>query len=340
MKKGVLEFCGVSPVKKENRLASCSIFYLIMSNYKKQKFDDLGLGAKATAGSYRSLNKDGSFNVKKINIPFFERTNFFHTLVSMSWRKFLTMIVLSYLAINLLFASIYVLIGIDHMAGIESTTPMGNFMEAFFFSSQTITTLGYGRVAPVGLPANIVATIESLLGLLAFALATGLLYGRFSTPSAKLKYSHHAVIAPFQDINGFMFRMINVQSNQLMEVEATVTLSIHKKDSELRDFYQLELERPKVIFMPSSWTIVHPITETSPLFGVTEDELLNRDAEFITIIRAFDEASSQIVYSRTSYNASEIKWGEKFVYNIKQENNGITLDVSLLDKTQKAALNE
>lgn len=311
-----------------------------MSNYKKQKFDDLGLGAKATAGSFRSLNKDGSFNVKKINIPFLERLNFFHTLVSMSWRKFFAVILLSYFSINLLFAFIYYLVGVDQLAGIEATTEWGKIVEAFFFSSQTITTLGYGRVAPVGLAANFIAAIESMLGLLTFALATGLLYGRFSNATAKIRYSKNAVIAPFQDMNGFMFRLINVQSNQLMEVEATLTLSIQKKNSESREFHQLELERSKVIFMPSTWTIVHPISDKSPLHGIGEQELLQRDAEFITILRAFDESSSQIVYSRTSYKASEVIWGEKFAYILSNENGSQILDVSRIDETLKAALNE
>ncbi|MEZ4800047.1 MAG: ion channel [Flavobacteriales bacterium] len=305
-----------------------------MSKYRKQNYNDLGLGSKATEGNFRSLNKDGSFNVRKINIPFFERINFFHLLVSMSWKRFFGVIFLSYLCINMIFATIYYSIGMDQITGIEGDTEAHKFMEAFFFSSQTITTLGYGRVAPVGFIANLAASFESLLGLLSFALATGLLYGRFSNPSAKLKYSYHALISPYQDITAYMFRVINVQSNQLMEVEVTLTLSIKRRNSESREFHQLELERSKVIFMPSTWTIVHPITESSPLFDIDEKEMLERDAEFISIFRAFDEASSQIVYSRTSYKAAEIKWGKKFAYILHQENGKQILDVSRIDELE------
>ena len=142
--------------------------------------------------------------------------------------RFFGLVLLGYLIVNSFFASIYVLIGVEYLTGVDQSKGLGAFIEAFFFSAQTITTLGYGRVAPVGMVANIIAAIESMLGLLSFALATGLLYGRFSKPSAKIKYSENAVIAPYQDINGFMFRVVNPQANQLMEVEVTVSVSFQK----------------------------------------------------------------------------------------------------------------
>ncbi|MEP0264664.1 ion channel [Dokdonia sp.] len=307
--------------------------------YIKKKYNDLGLGEKDTSGGYRTLNKDGSFNVRKTNVPFLERINFFHSLVSMPWPRFLGLILLGYFVINIVFASIYMFIGVEHLTGIKEGTSFEQFMEAFFFSAQTITTLGYGRVAPMGLLANIVAATESMLGLLAFALATGMLYGRFSKPSATLKYSTHAVIAPYQDINGFMFRVVNVQDNQLVEVEVAVSLSVRREASELRDFFRLELERSKVVFLPSVWTIVHPISDTSPLYKQTIDGMIAKDAEFIITIKAFDESFSQTVYSRTSYKASEIKWGEKFVYLVTQERDRISVDLGRLDETYKATLN-
>ncbi|MEZ4874014.1 MAG: ion channel [Flavobacteriaceae bacterium] len=310
-----------------------------LEKFSKKKYDDLGLSEKATKGEYRTLNKDGSFNLKKVNIPLGERLNFFHSLVSMSWPRFFGVILLGYLVVNFLFASIYYAIGIEHLTGIEGTSPFEKFMEAFFFSSQTITTLGYGRVAPVGFLANVVAATESMLGLLTFALATGMLYGRFSKPSAKIKYSSHAVIAPYDDINGFMFRVVNPQGNQLVEVEVTVAVSMRREDSELRDFYQLELERPKVVFLPAIWTIVHPISETSPLYGMQEMEMIEKDAEFIIMMKAFDESFSQTVYSRSSYKAYEVKWGEKFVYVVSLEQGRRMVDVSRLDETEKKELN-
>lgn len=307
---------------------------------QKKKFNDLGLGAKASAGKFRSLNKDGSFNVKKENVPFGERINFFHALISMPRLQFFGLIITSYFIANIVFACIYSIIGVEHLTSIEGLTPFERFMEAFFFSAQTITTLGYGRVAPIGMLANSIAAIESLLGLLTFALATGLLYGRFSKPSAQIKYSSNAVVAPYQDINGFMFRLVNPQKNQLLEVEATLTLSLKKQGSDLRDFYQLELERPKIVFFPSVWTIVHPINKESPLYALNEEDVLEKDAEFIVMIKAFDESFSQTVYSRSSYKANEIEWGVKFSSAIKQREQGITIDVAKLSKIIPATLNQ
>ena len=303
-----------------------------------EKFNDLGLGTKGTS-SIRSLNKDGSFNIKKTNVPFSERVNFYHSLVSMSWIKFFSIILTGFIIVNILFASIYVMIGVEHLTGIDGTSSFQKFTEAFFFSTQTLTTLGYGRGAPIGIGMSTVAAIESTLGLLSFALATGLLYGRFSKPVAKIKYSLHAVMAPYREMNGFMFRIVNPRDNQLIEIEVAVTVSMKKKDSDMRDFHFLDLERSKVNFFPMTWTIVHPINSSSPLHGLTEKELLEKDAEFIVLLKAFDEGFSQTVYSRSSYKASEIKWGEKFSYIIQQKDGNYTMDVSRLDETEKAILN-
>ena len=298
------------------------------------------MGTKTSTGRYRSLNKDGSFNVKKENVPFLEKINFFHSLISMPWLHFFVVIIGGYFVVNTIFAFTYLLIGVEHLTGIQAESVSEKFMECFFFSSQTITTLGYGRIAPIGMIANTVASVESMLGLLAFALATGLLYGRFSKPSGKIKYSSYAVLAPYQNINAFMFRVVNPQSNQLLEVEVNVSFSLKRDNSDSRDFYTLELERNKVVFFPSMWTVVHPISETSPLYKLSEAEMLEKDAEFIVIMKAFDESFSQTVYSRTSYRADEIKWGEKFVYLIKNNQEGVSVDVGRIDETEIAKLNE
>jgi inward rectifier potassium channel len=310
-----------------------------MEKNKNIEYNDLGLGTKTTFSGYRSLNKDGTFNVRKTNVPFFERFNFFHSLISMSWVKFFILIVLGYFVVNVIFASIYLMIGIDSLTGVIGKSTRDNFIEAFFFSSQTITTLGYGRVAPVGIAANCIAALESMFGLLAFALVTGLLYGRFSKPSAKIMYSSNAVLAPFQDINAFMFRVVNPQRNQLIEVEVSVTLSVKKENSEQRIYFPLELERTRVVFFPYMWTIVHPINNSSPLYKLNETEVIKKDAEFIIMIKAFDESFSQTVYSRYSYKAFEIEWGRKFVYILKQEKDGVSIDVGRINETEKAQLN-
>ncbi|MFK7756607.1 MAG: ion channel [Flavobacteriales bacterium] len=300
--------------------------------------EDLGLDTKSSSKEYRSLNKDGTFNIKKTNLPFMARLNFFHSLVSMHWLKFLGVILLSYFTINIVFATLYLLVGIEHLTAFTPESPFRQFMKAFFFSAQTITTLGYGRVAPLGLVANTIAAVESMLGLLLFALGTGLLYGRFSKPSTKIIYSRNAIIAPYRGVSGLMFRMVNARNNQLLEVEVTVNLSLQKPDADRREFHQLALERNKVVFFPSLWTIVHPIEESSPIHGMGLAQLYENDVEIIISLRAFDESFSQTVYSRCSYKASEFKWGEKFVY-INQINDGtIQIDVARLNETEKAEI--
>ena len=310
-----------------------------MAKQKKETFNDFGLGEKSSSEGYRALNKDGSFNIEKINIPFFERLNFFHSLVTMKWSHFFGFIIIGYFIVNFFFATIYTIIGVENLTGTQGMTPFEQFMEAFFFSAQTITTLGYGRVAPLGLPANIVAATESLLGLLSFALATGLLYGRFSKPVSRIKYSDKAVIAPYQKINGFMFRLINPQKNELLDVEVNVSVSMKREKSELRDFHVLELEREKVRFFPSMWTIVHPIDKNSPLYGLKKDDYLEKDFEFIAMLKAFDESSGQMVYSRSSYKPQEIEWGQKFVYAGKRLNGKTLVDVSRINESKEAQLN-
>lgn len=307
---------------------------------KKRKFEDLGLDTKSGNSGYRALNKDGTFNVKKQNVAFFERLNVFHSLVTMSWTKFFAFLVMGYFVINLVFATLYVMIGTENLTGIQGNTLAQQFLGAFFFSAQTITTLGYGQVAPLNLAANIVAATESLLGLLLFALATGLMYGRFSKPFASIKYSSHGVIAPYRDVNGFMFRVVNPKSNQLIEVEATLTFSMLRTDgSDMREFHRLELERSKVVFFPTMWTIVHPIDQQSPLYKISSEELVQRDAEFIVMIKAFDESFSQTVYSKSSYKANEIKWGEKFTYVTRRHGTGVAIDIGKIDLSHKAELN-
>lgn len=310
-----------------------------MAKHTKEDFEDFGLGEKSYSKGYRSLNKDGSFNIEKTNIPFLERLNFFHSLVTMKWSHFFGIVALTYFLVNTLFASIYSLIGIENLTGIHGLSPFEQFMEAFFFSAQTITTLGYGQVAPLGLLANIVAAIESLLGLLFFALATGLFYGRFSKPISKIKFSQKAIIAPYQDINGFMFRLVNPQKNELLDVEINVSVSMKRENSELRDFHILDLERDNVRFFPSMWTVVHPIDKNSPLSELSKSDYFEKDLEFIAMLKAFDESSGQMVYSRSSYKPEEIEWGQKFVYAAKRDNGKLLVDVSKINESEKAELN-
>lgn len=286
-----------------------------------EEIKDLGFGGKENQDK-RIINNDGSFNMRRKGIPFREYFNFYHYLVSVSWTKFLLIIFFGYIILNLAFACVYYAVGADHLLGIIGQTPFEKFSEAFFFSAQSFTTVGYGRISPEGFITSTLASFEALVGLLALALATGLFYGRFSRPVAKILSSKNALIAPFKDITGFMFRVANKQRSQMVEVEVRVMYSIMEED--IRKFYSLILEYHKIVFFPSIWTVNHPIDENSPLYGKTREDLLEGKAEFLVLIKGFDDTFSTNVHSRLSYTADELVWGAKFVniFGKDEEGNG------------------
>jgi len=295
---------------------------------------DLGLGLKAPRG--RAVNKDGTFNVRRTGLPTTRFHELYHHLITMSWPRFLGLLFLGFLVANAGFAVLYLGIGMEHFARPGGEALGDRIMDAFFFSAQTLTTVGYGHISPKGLTASAAAAFESLLGLLSFALATGLLYGRFSRPQACLRFSAQAVVAPYQGITGFMLRLVNLRSNQLIEVEATLSLSLTEPDSDTRRFHLLPLERAKIHLFPSSWTVVHPIEEDSPLAGLAEADLVRARAEFILLIKAFDDTFAQTIYARTSYTAEEVVWDARFLPMTLPDPDGVlVMDVGRLDGIER-----
>lgn len=295
--------------------------------------EDLGFGKTPTQNNQRLLNKNGKSNIVRKGLPVFKPHEAYNSLIFMSWSRFWIVIGLSYLLINTIFASIYVSLGIEHIQGHTGVTARDHFFDAFFFSAQTISTVGYGHLSPQGFATSVVAAFESMLGLLAFALATGLLYGRFSRPTAKILYSNNILIAPYKNINGYMFRLANLRSNQLIELQINVLLSINiMEDGKLiRRFIPLELERDKINLLTLSWTVVHPVNDTSPLKNLSLNDLISGEAEFIVMLKSFDDAFSQTVHSRTSYKADEIVDHATFEKIISTDENGVaTIDLSKL----------
>lgn len=300
----------------------------------EEEIKDLGLGSKETPKGKRIINKDGSFNVLRKGIPFNEYFNFYHYLVSISWTKFILIVFSGYVLVNFIFALIYYLIGVEHLIGIIAQNEYEKFMETFFFSAQSFTTVGYGRISPQGFVTSAVASIEALTGLLSLAIATGLLYGRFSRPVAKIAYSHKAIIAPFKNITGFMFRVANKQMSQMVDVEVRVMYSTLENSS--RKFYSLKLEYKTITFFPSIWTVNHPIDEESPLFGKNAEDLIKSGDEFLILLKGFDDTFSTNVHSRYSYFADEIVWGVKFVNIFGTDNKGMgTVSIDRLSKYEK-----
>jgi inward rectifier potassium channel len=278
----------------------------------KEKEIELGFGNKNYNKNTRFLNKDGTVNIRRLDGDFFRHLDLYHTFLNITWKRFIVVVLIGYLAANLLFASLYYWAGPQNFGNLSGVDELHKFIELFFFSAQTLTTVGYGYIYPKGSLVSSIAAIESMTGLLVFALATGVLYGRFSKPRASIRYSSHALIAPYENITGFMFRIANTTQNELIESEAQVIITMNDLKTNQRIFLPLELEIKKISFMALSWTIVHPIDENSPLYQYTREDLIKADAEFLILVKAINDTYSQTVYSRTSYRGHEIIENAKF----------------------------
>jgi inward rectifier potassium channel len=303
-----------------------------------QQAPELGYGTRAGKAHQRLVNPDGSFNVRRRGERKLTVSDLYHTLISISWLKFFGILIGSFIVVNFIFAGIYYAIGPQYLTGMIGSSQIEKFWESFFFSSQTLTTLGYGRLSPIGFWSSAVAAVESALGLLAFALSTSLLWGRFSRPTAKVEYSLNALIAPYRGINGLMFRLINAGRSRLIELEVDVTMARTETVEGLdqRRFYRLKLELSKVSVLPTSWTVVHPINEESPLFERGQEEINHEETEILVMVKAFDETYSQNVYSRTSYKFHQIVCNAKFQPMVEDDADGVTvLDMDRLNAFEK-----
>ncbi len=294
--------------------------------------NDTGFGANATGYGGRFINRDGTFNLRREGRSFWERFNIYQVMLNLPLWKFITMIFTFFIVINLLFTAVYLWLGVEQFQGVLAKTSWEKFKEVYFFSTQTFTTVGYGRVNPVGDGANFVASLEALIGFLSFAIATGLIYGKFSRPKAHLIFSDHALIAPYQGGKGLMFRFACYKERHALtdvEVQVNIALLVKENGKSVFRFYDLPLERKRIESLPMNWTVVHPINETSPLLGLTEDDMKTADVELYVLIRGFDDVYANLVLRRTSYTYEEIKFNRKFVPMYRESENGKTTILEL-----------
>lgn len=311
-------------------------------NTKAKSEDNTGFGANSSYNAGRFINKNGIANVRKTGLGLLERYSLYHTMLALPRWKFFVAIFCFFIMINIAFAFIYYTIGVDQLEGISLGSAIHNLGEAFFFSAQTFTTVGYGRISPTSFLTSSIAAMEALTGLLSFAVVTGLFYGRFSRPRAFLRFSENMLIGPYKEITGLMFRMAPYKNNQLTEAETKLTMAMQMEENGkmMNKFYTLDLEISKVTALTLSWTVVHAIDEKSPLYNLTQEDLLNIKIEFIVYVKAFDEAFSNTVIGRTSYTGKEIIYGALFkrMYEADKGGNSTILFIDRLNDMERAEL--
>ncbi|HET9824584.1 MAG TPA: ion channel [Chitinophagaceae bacterium] len=298
--------------------------------------EDTGFSNTGITNGGRFINRDGTFNLFKKGRPFWDRISIYYNMLTLPLWQFISVIVIFYVGINLLYTIIYFSLGAKQFTGLMFHSTWGIFEELFFFSTQTFTTVGYGRVNPVGTLANFIASIEALSGFLSFALATGLIYGRFARPRAHLVFSDYATITAYRDKTGLMFRFACYKEHHALSdvsVQVNLAMLIQQDGQANYKYYELQLERSKIENLPMNWTVVHPIDEQSPLAGFTEEDLRSGDVELYVTVRGFNDVYSSIVQQRTSYTYHEIKMNRRFVPMYQETEKGTVLELHKLNKS-------
>ncbi len=300
-----------------------------------KRIKDPGIGRSSSRLAKRFINSDGSFNIKHLNRSS-SVSESYNYLINISWARFFLWVVLGYILVNALFAILYTILGIANI-----TEPTGNvfkdFLNAFFFSAQTITTVGYGAMAPKGLLFGIISSFEALVGLLSFSFITGLLYGRFSKPRANIRFSNSIIIKKHNEVDCIMFRIMSKSDNVMIrpKVEATIALSQQDENKKfVNNFYRLKLERDTITYLPTTWTIVHPIDDASPLQQFDREALQELNGEIILLVSYYDESFAQEVHQVHSYVLKNLKTDHSFIPAFYYDDDGYTvLDHDKLDKT-------
>lgn len=290
------------------------------------------------------MKRDGQLNISREGVKRFFGSDLYHVLMSASWPEFFSTLAVVYLVVNLVFAGAYSVCGRDALAGIQTSTGWRHFVECFFFSVQTLATIGYGRVSPVSLIANALVTAEAFLGLFGVAVMTGLLFTRFSRPTSRVVFSDTAIIGLYDGRPSFFFRVANARLNQIAEARINVALirsEITKEGERLRRIVDLKLERSHSPVFALSWLVIHVINEASPLFELNESTFAEGQPELLVTLSGVDETFSQTIQARFSYTPEDVVWNRRFKDVLSRDEAGrIQLDITHIHDTEETMKRE
>ncbi|SDW49782.1 inward rectifier potassium channel [Lutibacter oricola] len=302
-----------------------------------KRIKDPGFGYSSSKNSQSMINEKGHSNVIHKNKSLSINDTYAY-LIDISWFKFFIFVFISYIIVNTIFATIYLLVGIEQITN-STGSKIDDFFNAFFFSAQTITTVGYGGLSPQGFIGNVISTFQALTGLLSFSFITGLLYGRFSKPKAAVKFSNNVVLRDYEGGMAVMFKLMNYRPSIMIDPEVTVIYSntIKAEDGNFKkDYFRLKLQMDKLKYLTTTWTIVHEIDNDSPFAGMTKAEIKMLDAELYVLIQYHDETFSQQVNQMHSYKADRLLVDVKFKKSFSFDEEGYTvLDHSILSDVEK-----
>lgn len=286
---------------------------MALQRIKKRSLENTGFDNSTGNASGRLINRDSSSNIIRTGIARADMYSAYHTFINMPFTHFAFFSLMAFFVANLLFATCYFFLGHEAL-GIPNKSNWFLFTESFFFSVQTITTVGYGHYYPVCFAANVLAAIEALFGCMSLAVLTGLLYGRFSRPKAYLIFSKHALIAPFREGRALMFRMAPYKNTIITDAEVKLNLAMTEEidGKRVSKFYSLDTDVSKINTLSLNWTIVHPLNEESPLSSLTPENISQAEFEILIFFTAFDEDFSNTIKTRYSYNQHEIIFNAKF----------------------------
>lgn len=291
-----------------------------------------GFGSSKDLNNVRFFKEDGTYNIQRKGSLSGIR-DIYKYLISINWLLFLSLVTLAFILINLIFTCLFLALGVNGIIGIDNS--FGDFWNAFFFSIETFTTIGYGALHPNSFGIHLVVVAESFISIISVAFITGLLYGRFSKPSSKILFSDIVLFNEHQGKRAVMFKMVNARTSVLLNAKVKVMLMLNRTKDEggIKANHSLNLELDTITFFPLTWTIVHSIDEKSPLWGMEFDDIIRLNAEVIVLVEAFDETHSQSIYKIKSYAGKQWMNDKKFTRSFNaDETSTIVLDINSINE--------